>query len=194
MQRFDVISIIIEFFLLPYRNDFELKKRLKKCFLRNWTLVLAWRTAEHQPTNQSTNRRIVFSFVVAKKMMIFFCRNTKVTPFFIRLCTNYFVDIETSLSLSKLLSLYLCRWCFKTFFRGNLDFPKIKKLETVCSDAWTCTKCKNNAAIFKQKYTHKLLKAFKWSFLLLQHWGKSRFSRIPPKFFYNINYKSCVFF
>ena len=31
-------------------------------------------------------------------------------------------------------------WCYKTFFVGNLDFPKIKKLNKVCSDVWTCTK------------------------------------------------------
>ena len=31
-------------------------------------------------------------------------------------------------------------WCYKTFFGGNLDFPKIKKLNKVCSNVWTCTK------------------------------------------------------
>ena len=30
--------------------------------------------------------------------------------------------------------------CYKTYFRGNIDFPKIKKLNKVCSDDWTCTK------------------------------------------------------
>ena len=25
-------------------------------------------------------------------------------------------------------------WCYKTFFGGNLDFPKIKELKNVCSD------------------------------------------------------------
>ena len=36
-----------------------------------------------------------------------------------------------------------CSWCYKTFFWGNLDFPKINKWKKVCSDVLTCTKvCK----------------------------------------------------
>ena len=31
-------------------------------------------------------------------------------------------------------------WCYKTFFGGNQDFPKIKKLNKVCSADWTSTK------------------------------------------------------
>ena len=148
------------------------------------------------PTNQPINQPIVESFFLSslQRRWWYFFAETQRSHHFLSVFAPTILLTLKPLSLSKLLSLYLCRWCFKTFFRGNLDFPKIKKLETVCSDAWTCTKCKNNAAIFKQKYTQKLLKAFKWSFLLLQHWGKSRFSRIPPKNFYNINYKSCVFF
>ena len=38
------------------------------------------------------------------------------------------------------LAHYDSSWCYKTFFGGNLDFPKIKKLKKVCSDVWTCTK------------------------------------------------------
>ena len=30
--------------------------------------------------------------------------------------------------------------CYKTFFGGNLDFPKIKILNKVCSNVWNCTK------------------------------------------------------
>ena len=52
----------------------------------------------------------------------------------------------------------------KHFFGGNLDFPKIKKFTKVCSNAWTCTKCENNA-IFKQKYTRKLFISFKYPIL-----------------------------
>ena len=32
-----------------------------------------------------------------------------------------------------------CGWCYKTFFEGNLDFDKIKKLKKVCSDVHWCT-------------------------------------------------------
>ena len=46
-------------------------------------------------------------------------------------------------------------------------------------------KCENNA-IFKQKYTLKLIIAFKILQFSLK--GKSIFSRFPPKKFYNINY------
>ena len=47
-------------------------------------------------------------------------------------------------------------WCYKTFFWGNLDFPKIKKLKEVCSEVWTCTKMLNQCAIFKQNNNPKL--------------------------------------
>ena len=43
-------------------------------------------------------------------------------------------------------------------------------------------------AIFKQNYTPKLFIAFKMAFLLVQLREKFRFSRFPPKKFYNINY------
>ena len=33
-----------------------------------------------------------------------------------------------------------CSRCFKTFFGGSPDFPKIKKLNEVCSNVWTCIK------------------------------------------------------
>ena len=29
--------------------------------------------------------------------------------------------------------------CYKTFFRGSLDFPKVNKWKKVCSDVKTCT-------------------------------------------------------
>ena len=49
-------------------------------------------------------------------------------------------------------------------------------------------KCDRNA-ILKQNYTLKLFAAFKMAiFLLFRFRGKSRFSRFPPKKFYNINY------
>ena len=40
-----------------------------------------------------------------------------------------------------------------------LDFPKIKKLEKVCSYDWTCTKAQKQC-YFKQKYSLKLFIAF----------------------------------
>ena len=50
-------------------------------------------------------------------------------------------------------------------------------------------KCENNAS-FKQIDTLKLFIAFKMAYLLFQLWGKSRFSRIPPKKLYDINYRT----
>ena len=47
-------------------------------------------------------------------------------------------------------------------------------------------------AIFKQNYTPKLFIAFKMAFLLVQLREKFRFSRFPPKKFYNINYWSKI--
>ena len=58
-------------------------------------------------------------------------------------------------------------WCYKTFFGGNLDIPKIKKLNKVCFNVWTCTKYENYS-IFKENYTPvvDVLKLF---------WRKTRF-------------------
>ena len=49
-------------------------------------------------------------------------------------------------------------------------------------------KCENYA-IFKQNYAQKLFITFKMAILFLLFWikWKSRFSRNPPKKFYNIN-------
>ena len=55
-------------------------------------------------------------------------------------------------------------WCYKTFFWGNVDFPKIKKLKKVCWDVWTCTKMWKHCAIFNQIYTLKLYIAFKMAY------------------------------
>ena len=53
-------------------------------------------------------------------------------------------------------------------------------------------KCENNA-IFKQIYTLKLFIAFKMAYsCCFSLGGKSRFSRIPTKKFYNINYRICL--
>ena len=48
-------------------------------------------------------------------------------------------------------------------------------------------------AIFKQIYTLKLFIAFKMAYsCCFSLGGKSRFSRIPTKKFYNINYRICL--
>ena len=52
---------------------------------------------------------------------------------------------------------------FINFFGGNLDFPKIKKLNKDCSNVWTSTKCENNA-ILKQDNTLKLFNVFKMAY------------------------------
>ena len=72
-------------------------------------------------------------------------------------------------------------WCYKTFFWGNLDFPKIKKLKKVCSDVWTCTKMWEQC-YFQAKLYSKAVYCFEKG-LFLQFWlkVKSRFSRFPPK-------------
>ena len=38
----------------------------------------------------------------------------------------------------------VCSWCYKTFFGGNLDYPKIKKLKKfilIAEPAEKCEKC-----------------------------------------------------
>ena len=72
-------------------------------------------------------------------------------------------------------------WCYKTFFWGNLDFPKFKKLKKVCSDVWTCTKMWEQC-YFQAKLYSNAVYCFEKG-LFLQFWlkVKSRFSRFPPK-------------
>ena len=53
-----------------------------------------------------------------------------------------------------------CSWCYKTFFGGNLDFPKSKKLNKVLMSE-PAQKCENYEAIFKQNYTPELIIALK---------------------------------
>ena len=52
---------------------------------------------------------------------------------------------------------------YRTFFGGNLDFPKIKKLKKVCSDVWTCTKM-SRQCYFQQNNSLKLLITFKMAY------------------------------
>ena len=73
-------------------------------------------------------------------------------------------------------------WCYKTFFGGNLYFPKIKKLNNICSDDWTCAKTLRQCYFLLNYFKH-CISAQKWSFLVVSAWGKSRFSRFPPKKF-----------
>ena len=41
-------------------------------------------------------------------------------------------------------------WCYRTFFGGNLDFSKIKKLKKFVLMPKPALKCENNWAILKQ--------------------------------------------
>ena len=43
-------------------------------------------------------------------------------------------------NISSHLPVWIGSWCYKTYFGGNLDFSKVKKLKKVCSDVWTCIK------------------------------------------------------
>ena len=47
--------------------------------------------------------------------------------------------------------LDFCSWCYKTFFGGNLDFPKIKKLKKVCSDVCTYLHKNVKTVLFSSK-------------------------------------------
>jgi len=55
----------------------------------------------------------------------------------------------------KCIDTTSCSWCCKTFYGGNVDFPKIKKLNSVCSDDWTCTKMLRQC-YFQLNYTQTL--------------------------------------
>ena len=73
-------------------------------------------------------------------------------------------------------------------FWGNLDFPKIKTLNKIGSNVWTCTKMWK-LCYFKQNFTLELFVAFKTAnsccFGLR---GNLDFPDFLQKQFYNINY------
>ena len=99
---------------------------------------------------------------------------------------QHFISIEL-MALVKVSRPYsigpspTCSWCYKTFFEGNLDFPKIKKWNT-------CTKCENSAS-FKQIDALKLLIAFKMAhYCFLSFGGNLDFPEFLQKKFYYINY------
>ena len=75
-------------------------------------------------------------------------------------------------------------WCYKTFFGGNLDFPKIKKLNKVCCDDWPGTKMLTQC-YFKINYVSTLWICSKMASTILAVSAKGK-SRFPPKKFYNI--------
>ena len=86
--------------------------------------------------------------------------------------------------------LMSCSWCYKTFFGGNLDFSKIKKLKKVCSDVWTCTKMWKQCH-FQQNFIQILFIDFKMAYSC---WFSSRGNLdFLKNFFYNINYWSYFF-
>ena len=76
----------------------------------------------------------------------------------------------------------------KLFFGENLDFPKIKKLNKVCSMSEPAQKCENYA-IFKQNYTLQLFIALKMVYCCsLGLRGNLDFPDFIQNKFYNINY------
>ena len=81
-------------------------------------------------------------------------------------------------------------WCYKTFFGGNLDFPKIKKLNKVGFAAWTCQHW------LKQCYFHLncIQTLFICSKMVYSCSFGLRGNLYFPDFlqikFYNINYRS----
>ena len=74
-------------------------------------------------------------------------------------------------------------WCYKTLFGGNLENPKIKKLNKVCSDVWTCTKM-GKLCFLKLNYT--ILYFF--ISCCFSYGGDLEFLDFLQKKFYNINY------
>ena len=71
-----------------------------------------------------------------------------------------------------------CGLCYKTFFGGNLDFPKIKKLNNICSDDWTCTKMLKNLIFSYTTFKHCLY-GLKWTILAVS--DKGEISNISTK-------------
>ena len=80
-------------------------------------------------------------------------------------------------------------WCYKTFFGGNLDFPKIKKLNKVGSDDWTYTKMLKQCYL-KLNYIKTLLICSKMAYsCCFSLGGNLDFIDFLQKKFYNINYR-----
>ena len=53
-------------------------------------------------------------------------------------------------------------WCYKTFFVGNLDSHKIKKLKKVCSDVWTFMKLWKQCHIKAKLYSKTVYCILMW--------------------------------
>ena len=81
-----------------------------------------------------------------------------------------------------------CSWCYKTLFGGNLDFPKVKKLNKVCSNVWTCSKMWKQC-YFKQNNALELFISLKMAIsCCFGLRGSLDFPDFLQIKFYNINY------
>ena len=81
-------------------------------------------------------------------------------------------------------------WCYKTFFGGNLVFPKIKNLNIVCFADWTCTKTLKQC-YFQLNYIQTLFICSKMVYsCCFGLRGNLDFPEFLQKKFYNINYRS----
>ena len=84
-------------------------------------------------------------------------------------------------------------WCYKTFFGGNLDFPKIKKLNKVCFADWTCTKMLKQC-YFQLNYIQTLFICSKMVYsCCFSLGGNLDFLDFLQKKFYNIDYRKKFF-
>ena len=95
---------------------------------------------------------------------------------------KYWIVIQPTKRRKYRIKAVAHQW-YKTFFGGNLNFPKIKKWKKFILMSKPALEWWNNA-IFKENNTLNLFVTFKIVlFLLFQLRGKSRFSRISPKKF-----------
>ena len=146
--------------------------KMKKC---------RWCTWDSNPGRQDGRRRQI-RWAMAAPLR---CIITKLESHWPETC-QWFICNWWSL---RIFNFGFCSRCYKTFFGGNLDFHKIKKLNKVSFNDWNFTKCENNA-ILKQNYTQKLFISFKRSYsCCFGLRGNLEFPDFLQKKFYNINYR-----
>ena len=108
-----------------------------------WTLLKTRAissTRNWQPKTKNFNFNHYFNIIFS---FFFFFRNPHVSSLSFHSLINLRLVLERCKAEAEAapsktsLKFKICGRCYKTFFGGNLDFPKLKKLKIVCYDVWT---------------------------------------------------------
>ena len=108
--------------------------------------------------------------------------------FWFSLCLSLWTFTAVASYLS--FTFFFCSWCYKTFVGVNLEYPKLKKLNKVCSNVWTCTKLWKQCYFYINLYSRTVYGFYNGLCLLFQFRGNLEFIDFLQKKFCNITYWS----